>query len=85
MNNRERNEVNALTKDVVRKIDELCTNYRMKIAEAIGKEEEKAERLEGHFSGSSQMDAIEESIETLEDTLAVFEEALDMMKGVEYV
>ena len=85
MNNRERNEVNALTKDVVRKIDELCTNYRVKIAEVIGMEEEKAERLEEHFSGSSQMDAIEESIETLEDTLAVFEEALDMMKGVEYV
>ncbi len=85
MNNRERKEMNALTKEVVRKIDELYTTYRMKVAEIIEKEEEKAERLEEYFSSSSQMDAIEEDIGMLEDTLAVFEEAVDMMKGVDYV
>ncbi len=85
MNNRERKEMNALTKEVVSKIDELYTTYRMKVAEVIEKEEEKAERLEEYFYSSSQMDVIEEDIGMLEDTLAVFEEAVDMMKGVDYV
>ncbi len=85
MNNRERKEVNGLTKDVIMKIDELYTTYRMKIAEFIEKEEEKAERLDEYFPGSSRADEIQENIELLEDTLALFEEAVDMMKGVDYV
>lgn len=85
MNNRERKEMNNLTKDVVGQIDELYRSYRMKVAEAIENEEEKAERLEEYFYSSSRIEEIEEDIETLENTLAIFEEAVDMMKGVEDV
>ncbi len=85
MNNRERKEMNNLTKDVVRQIDELYRSYRMKVAEAIENEEEKAERLEEYFYSSSRIEEIQEDIETLENTLAIFEEAVDMMKGVEDV
>ncbi len=85
MNNRERKEMNNLTKDVVGQIDELYRSYRMKVAEAIENEEEKAERLEEYFYSSSRIEEIQEDIETLENTLAIFEEAVDMMKGVEDV
>lgn len=85
MNNREKKEVNDLTKDLVKKIDDLYKSYRLKVAEIIEMEEEKAERLEEYFCDSSRVDAIQESIEMLEDTLAVFEEAVEMMKEVEYV
>ncbi len=84
MSEKERKEMKALTKDVVKKIDELYTTYRMKVAEIIKKEEEKLERIEEHFSSSSRLDAIEEEIEKLEDTLDTFEAAVDMMKEVEY-
>lgn len=84
MSEKERKEMKALTKDVVKKIDELYTTYRMKVAEIIEKEEEKAERIEEHFSSSSRLDAIEEEIEKLEDTLDTFEAAVDMIKEVEY-
>ncbi len=84
MTKTEKEEVNNLTRDVVRKIDELYTTYRMKVAEIIKKEEEKLERIEEHFSSSSRLDAIEEEIEKLEDTLDTFEAAVDMMKEVEY-
>lgn len=85
MNNRERKEMNGLTREFIRKIDDLYKSYRLKVAEIIEMEEEKAERLEEYFCGSSRVDAIQESIEMLEDTLAVFEEAVEMMKEVEYV
>ena len=85
MNNKERKEMNALTKEVVEQIDELYKSYRMKVAETIEKEEEKAERLEEYFYSSSRIEEIQEDIEALEDTLAIFEEAVDMMKGVEDV
>lgn len=85
MNNKERKEMNNLTKDVVGQIDELYRSYRMKVAEAIENEEEKAERLEEYFYSSSRIEEIQEDIETLENTLAIFEEAVDMMKGVENV
>ncbi len=84
MSEKERKEMKALTKDVVKKIDVLYTTYRMKVAEIIKKEEEKLERIEEHFSSSSRLDAIEEEIEKLEDTLDTFEAAVDMMKEVEY-
>ena len=85
MNNRERKVMNNLTKDVVEQIDELYRSYRMKVAEVIEKEEEKAERLEEYFYSPSRIEKIQDDIETLENTLAIFEEAVDMMKGVEYV
>ncbi len=84
MSEKERKEMKALTKDLVKKIDELYTTYRMKVAEIIEKEEEKAERIEEHFSSSSRLDAIEEEIEKLEYTLDIFESAVEMMKEVEY-
>lgn len=84
MSEKERKEMKALTKDVVKKIDVLYTTYRMKVAEIIKKEEEKLERIEEHFSSSSRLDAIEEEIEKLEDTLDTFEAAVDMIKEVEY-
>ncbi len=85
MNNRERKVMNNLTKDVVEQIDELYRSYRMKVAEVIEKEEEKAERLEEYFYSPSRIEEIQDDIETLENTLAIFEEAVDMMKGVEDV
>ncbi len=85
MNKKEKKEVNGLRKDVANKIDELCKSYRIKVAEIIEKEEEKAERLEDYFYSSSQIDEIQECIEILEDNLAIFEEAVDMIKGVEDV
>ncbi len=85
MNTKEKKEVNGLTKDLVKKIEDLFKSYRLKIAEIIEVEEEKAERIEEYFYSSDKVDAIQESIEMLEDTLAVFEEAVEMMKEVEYV
>ena len=85
MNRKERDELNGLTKEVIDKIEEILKSYRMKVAEVIEKEEEKAERLEEYFPGSPQQDTIAEDIEKLEDTLSVFEEAFDMMTGVEDV
>ena len=85
MNRKERDELNGLTKEVIGKIEEILKSYRMKVAEVIEEEEEKAERLEEYFPGSPQQDTIAEDIEKLEDTLSVFEEALDMMTGVEDV
>lgn len=84
MSEKERKEMKALTKDLVKKIDELYTTYRMKVTEIIKNEEEKLERIEEHFSSSSRLDAIEEEIEKLEDTLDIFESAVEMMKEVEY-
>lgn len=85
MNNRERKEMNGLTREFIRKIEELFNSYRIKVVEAIEKEEEKAEKIEEYFPSSSRQDEIQEDIDSLEDTLSVFSEAVDMITEVDYV
>ena len=85
MNSRERKEMNTLKKEFSHSVETLYGVFRLKVVEAIEKEEEKAERLEEHFPGSSQQEQIEEDIENLEDTLSVFEEAVLMITEVDDV
>lgn len=85
MNNRERKEMNGLTREFIRKIEELFNSYRIKVVEAIEKEEEKAEKIEEYFPSSSRQDEIQEDIDSLEDILSVFSEAVDMITEVDYV
>ncbi len=85
MNKKERKEITDLTKEVIGKVDELYKSYRMKVAEVIENEEEKIERLEEYFTDPLRVDEIQNDIDVLESTLEVFEDAVDMMKGVEYV
>ena len=85
MNNRERKEMNGLTREFIRKIEELFNSYRIKVVEAIEKEEEKAEKIEEYFPSSSRQDEIQEDIDSLEDTLSIFSEAVDMITEVDYV
>lgn len=85
MNTRERKEMNVLTREFIRKIEELFNSYRIKVVEAIEKEEEKAEKIEEYFPSSSRQDEIQEDIDSLEDTLSVFSEAVDMITEVDYV
>ena len=85
MNSRERKKMNTLRKEFSHSVETLYGVFRLKVVEAIEKEEEKAERLEEHFPGSSQQEQIEEDIENLEDTLSVFEEAVSMITEVDDV
>ena len=85
MNTRERKEMNGLTREFIRKIEELFNSYRIKGVEAIEKEEEKAEKIEEYFPSSSRQEEIQEDIDSLEDTLSVFSEAVDMITEVDYV
>ncbi len=85
MNTRERKEMNGLTREFIRKIEELFNSYRIKVVEAIEKEEEKAEKIEEYFPSSSRQEEIQEDIDSLEDTLSVFSEAVDMITEVDYV
>ena len=85
MNSRERKEMNTLKREFSHRVETLYGMFRLKVVEAIEKEEEKAERLEEHFPGSSQQEQIEEDIENLEDTLSVFEEAVSMITEVDDV
>lgn len=85
MTTRERKEMNVLTREFIRKIEELFNSYRIKVVEAIEKEEEKAEKIEEYFPSSSRQDEIQEDIDSLEDTLSVFSEAVDMITEVDYV
>lgn len=85
MNTRERKEMNVLTREFIRKIEELFNSYRIKVVEAIEKEEEKAEKIEEYFPSSSRQDEIQEDIDSLEDTLSVFSEAVAMITEVDYV
>lgn len=85
MNTRERKEMNGLTREFIRKIEELFNSYRIKVVEAIEKEEEKAEKIEEYFPSSSRQEEIQEDIDSLEDTLSIFSEAVDMITEVDYV
>ena len=85
MNTKERKEMNTLKKEFSHRVETLYDMFRLKVVEAIEKEEEKAERLEEHFPGSSQQEQIEEDIENLEDTLSIFEEAVSMITEVDDV
>ncbi len=82
MNTKERKEMNTLKKEFSHKVETLYGMFKLKVVEAIEKEEEKMERLEEYFPGSLQQEQIEEDIENLEDTLSIFEEAVSMIAEV---
>ncbi len=80
MNRKERKKVDILTEEFRNRVDELFEIYRMQIVKMLENEEEKAERLDDYFPDSSQVEAIRDGIDELEEMLDNFEEAVDMIR-----
>lgn len=79
MNNIERRRLDLLNRKFRNRVNEAYSDYRKKIEEMIGKEEEKADNLDEYFPSSPLAESIRDGIDELEERLETIEEAVDMI------
>lgn len=79
MNDMERRRLDLLNRKFRNRVNEAYSDYRKKIEEMIGKEEEKADNLDEYFPYSPLAESIRDGIDELEERLETIEEAVDMI------
>lgn len=79
MNDMERRRLDLLNRRFRNMVNEAYSDYRKKIEEIIGKEEEKADNLDEYFPSSPLAESIHDGIDELEERLETIEEAVDMI------
>lgn len=79
MNDMERRRLDLLNRRFRNRVNEAYSDYRKKIEEIIGKEEEKADNLDEYFPSSPLAESIRDGIDELEERLETIEEAVDMI------
>ena len=79
MNDMERRRLDLLNRRFRNRVNEAYSDYRKKIEEIIGKEEEKADNLDEYFPSSPLAESIRDGINELEERLETIEEAVDMI------